>query len=428
MKHLPTLRDDRASLASTPSGVFLEVVRDEQTRFLDTVRAAGSTVRDEPGQLAFVAAIQTRLTQQFFDAQRAILHRQAAIDAEVNRIDATAAALAEPDTVRLRAVAGPTGQPPSPGSAIVRHGVDAAIADVDDAAFEPVEIDPMLPQQQLSALLEQWWARLNDDGRTMVERAHARARLERHVATIAAGGGSRRMPGDEPGNGAVPARNASASTPAMATTVPASTTAGLALPPPAVPPRLAPPRFAPPRFAPPTATDARRLTAQPLMAQPLTAEPPVAGRPSTETGPAPSTASSPRSPSAPTIDLGTLLGAIGTSDLAALLDTLARQLAPVETTAVEVDPIDDLVIRMDRWDELDRPSALARLEALGDRPRAPRRQKSTALAVPEPGVDDSLAAEGTGLARRTLDQVPVRVVVPMLAATSALTLVMALVG
>ena len=102
MKPAATHPLESAALADSASTAFLDALRDEQHRFLDSVRAAGAHVRDERGHLALVAAIQNRLAQQLFDAQRAFLRRQVAIDAEVARIDAGAEAAA---TARLGQVA-----------------------------------------------------------------------------------------------------------------------------------------------------------------------------------------------------------------------------------------------------------------------------------------------------------------------------------
>ena len=65
---------------------FLDTLKTEQARFLDSLRQACSLLNRDSGQLAHVAASHSRLTQQFFDAQRLIMARRAEFDAEVAAI------------------------------------------------------------------------------------------------------------------------------------------------------------------------------------------------------------------------------------------------------------------------------------------------------------------------------------------------------
>lgn len=69
---------------------FFDALRTEQDRYLKAIRDAASELRNEPGQFGCVAASQGRLTHQFFDAQRLILMHRAEIDAEVSRIGLSA--------------------------------------------------------------------------------------------------------------------------------------------------------------------------------------------------------------------------------------------------------------------------------------------------------------------------------------------------
>ncbi|MCU1366779.1 MAG: hypothetical protein JWN39_2418 [Ilumatobacteraceae bacterium] len=74
---------------------FLDTLRKEQDRYLAAVRQAASVLRREPGQLGCVAASHGRLTQQFFDAQRLILSRRADVDTEVAHVGLAAEAHAD---------------------------------------------------------------------------------------------------------------------------------------------------------------------------------------------------------------------------------------------------------------------------------------------------------------------------------------------
>ena len=69
---------------------YLERVGLEQRRFLSALSDANRELGRAPGHLAKVAAIQTRLTREFLDAQRAILKRRAETDADIADIAAHA--------------------------------------------------------------------------------------------------------------------------------------------------------------------------------------------------------------------------------------------------------------------------------------------------------------------------------------------------
>jgi hypothetical protein len=65
--------------------VFLDAVKREQHAYLDALRSASELIKQTPGRLPAVAASQLRLTQQWFDALRVFLFRQAVIDEETTR-------------------------------------------------------------------------------------------------------------------------------------------------------------------------------------------------------------------------------------------------------------------------------------------------------------------------------------------------------
>ena len=197
---------------------FLDAVKSAQAVYLEAIGQAHSRLAD-PGQLAHVAATHGRLTRQLFDAQRSILVRRAEIDAEVATIGAQAVQAADEIVAAARAAAvdesatvlpapgvhlapaslpvcdhpsfGPRSlrqQVAALGVAVVRTMEEAdALAPVIDDAFEPDEPDSIVAERQLTALLDQWWARQNQEGRAVIDDAHARAAVRRHVAGIEAG-------------------------------------------------------------------------------------------------------------------------------------------------------------------------------------------------------------------------------------------------
>jgi hypothetical protein len=220
MKTVTTPSDDRALPAHRQTNVdaFFDSLRQEQAKFLASMRQASSLLSGDPGQLAFVAAEQGRLTRQFFDAQRSIMMRRAEYDSDVAMIvriaEEEAASIVAAARVRAQAsgsrsvlgeldVAPATGSPRAEltvgppatsqdvaalGVAVVRTTQDAtSLAAVIDAGLERVERDGSTAQRQLATVLDQWWAAENEEGLQMVEAAQARATVHRHFAAIEAG-------------------------------------------------------------------------------------------------------------------------------------------------------------------------------------------------------------------------------------------------
>lgn len=173
---LPTELKAPALARRTDVDEFIDAVRKEQVRYLETIRQAAATLRVDDGRLACVAATQTRLTQQLFDAQRSILQRRAEFDAEVECIDLAA----EEDA---RAIV-------SAATGVVREAatLEGAIPlDVVEAEQRRSGTHGDEAQRQLAALLDDWWTEENREGRAMVADACARATMRRQLATIEAG-------------------------------------------------------------------------------------------------------------------------------------------------------------------------------------------------------------------------------------------------
>jgi hypothetical protein len=132
--HLVADCDERAR-------TYLDVLRHEQTRFLDALGEAGSLLGGSCG-LARAAAIQTQLTRRFFDAQRALLRRRAEFEAAV------------------------------------------ALAATDD--FDVEQPDGAEGARQLAALLDDWWRAENQNGQTRIEAARAHSDMHTHAASSSA--------------------------------------------------------------------------------------------------------------------------------------------------------------------------------------------------------------------------------------------------
>jgi cell division septum initiation protein DivIVA len=199
---------------------FLDTLRKEQTRFLDAIGQARSLLGGQSGQLAHVTAIQGRLTRQFFDAQRSIVARRAEVDAEVERIvrDADREAMELVATARAQAEAklaagGVAGLPvpfPPPVTPSIRQGFEGnvrstrqeiaalgvasmrtmaeadSLARIIDEAFEPDEPDGAAAARQLATVLDEWWHAEHQEGQAVIDDAHARAAVRRHVAGVEA--------------------------------------------------------------------------------------------------------------------------------------------------------------------------------------------------------------------------------------------------
>ncbi len=413
---------------------FLDVLRSEQFRYLDAMSEANEILRTEPGRVALIAALQNRLTQQFFDAQRSIIMRQAIYDVEVQRIESRAdtdvrgIVAAARSRMKALAAAGvplapPAGGPavdapaPEPGVALARR-TEEALAELPDAAFVASEPDPEAVQRQLGALLDQWWSALNQDGQAQIDHAHARAAMRRHVAAIESG--VMEMPAPRP--------SATPSATTLAAPTPAAPT----------PPALDLPRASSVAAAPVAAAPVRSPEAS-LLPAPVPLPAPVAtASPGTIVVSADLPSKLLRAiESAPIADLRLLLESLeghfqqtthrspdAGSMVHATMVPAARASLPVGTEPIAATvapaaqmatPSDDLVIRTEPVDR----DPLARLGALEP-------VSTNTELVPAPGFWTE--SPSTSVVERINQVIPVRVVLPMIAATSAITIVLALVG
>ena len=154
----------------------------EQNRFLDALGEAASLLSSN--SLGRAVAVQNRLTQEFLDAQRAIVRRRAETDALVGDIE--------------RNAPGGRGSVPFPSPAVVPaapsfappHGWPvptaapwadlAELARLVDEAFEPGDVDSTTMRRQLRELLDEWWRNENQENQATIDDARARAAVWEH--------------------------------------------------------------------------------------------------------------------------------------------------------------------------------------------------------------------------------------------------------
>lgn len=132
------------SAASTREATerFLDVLREKQQQYLESIGEANAIVRGT-GELDRVVASTTQLSRQFFDAQRAIVAR-------TGHLEATMRSSGSDDLLDL-------------------EGWDAQAA-----------------SRELGALLDGWWSALNSGAATAMDESRARTSLVRQVESIQA--------------------------------------------------------------------------------------------------------------------------------------------------------------------------------------------------------------------------------------------------
>ena len=210
---------------SSLAAEYLDSLSREQARFLSATGEWRRRLADDDGQLAAVAALHGRLTQQFFDAQRAILRRRAETDARVRlineRSEAESDQLMDPDSrdiiedhetgelsyARLDVLDGGDDdgrvdaddiddddrsvrqQIADLVATVVRSGDDAdSMAEVINDAFIPDEPDGAGAKRALQAVLDRWWESENQESRAAIDDATARAAMRFHLAMVQTGG------------------------------------------------------------------------------------------------------------------------------------------------------------------------------------------------------------------------------------------------
>lgn len=150
---------------------FFETLRTEQERLLKSLRQASAVLDPESGQLAALAAMQVRLTQRFFDAQRGLLRHRAAVDAEVAQLRSDV----ETEANRLLLASGGPGAAPE---SVLDVAALAQSIDSDASLLGESSADA---QNQLSSLLDAWWTAEVRDGRDRLDDATARATMVHHL-------------------------------------------------------------------------------------------------------------------------------------------------------------------------------------------------------------------------------------------------------
>ena len=197
---------------------YLARLGDEQAQFLAALADANRSVHPSHGQVAKLVCLQLRLTQEFLDAQRAILKRRAQTDATVAAIATDAAIAADALVAEARTrteIVGDASNPEGPSaddrpvptdSAIGPAPATAALtastpfevdevgangeldhdvlAELIDGAFEPSEPDGVAARRDLRELLDGWWRVENQEATAAIDDANARAAMHLHLARV----------------------------------------------------------------------------------------------------------------------------------------------------------------------------------------------------------------------------------------------------
>jgi len=199
---------------------YLTRLGDKQAGFLSALAAANRSLHSSQGQVSKLACLQLRLTQEFLDAQRAILKRRAQTDAAVAAIatDAAIAADALVAEVRSRTTiiddasnldASSAGDRPVSTDSAVGPGLGTAVlassehavtgtgtadgeldhdilVELIDGAFESSEPDGVAARRNLRELLDGWWEVENQEATAAIDDANARAAMHLHLARVEA--------------------------------------------------------------------------------------------------------------------------------------------------------------------------------------------------------------------------------------------------
>lgn len=195
----PCTGDAQSPDALAEGSGYFDVLRDEHERLLASLRRASALIEPGAGQLASLAATHVRLTQRFFDAQRGLLRRRAAVDAEINQLRYTAEADARAllaaaheeaaaSTVRRALAASHAGPGQHPVLAEWDTAPVGAVPFDIEAMARSIEADvrgrdetATLAQRQLGDLLDEWWVTEQREGRDRLDDATARAAMLQHL-------------------------------------------------------------------------------------------------------------------------------------------------------------------------------------------------------------------------------------------------------
>ncbi len=214
----PSLHDPTEVIVPRSVQEYLARLGDEQAQFLAELADANRSLHPSHGQVSKLVSLQLRLTQEFLDAQRAIVKRRAQTDATVAAIATDAAVAADALVAEARArtsiigdVSNPEASPtddrpvptdstigPAPATAVLtapgERGVDemsangeldhAVLAELIDGAFEPSEPDGAGARRDLRELLDGWWCVENQEATAAIDDANARAAMHLHLARV----------------------------------------------------------------------------------------------------------------------------------------------------------------------------------------------------------------------------------------------------
>lgn len=190
---------------------YLARLGDEQAQFLSALADANRGLHPSQGQVSKLASLQLRLTQEFLDAQRAIVKRRAQTDAIVAAIAADAAMAADSLVAEARARTtivddASNSEATSVDRQVLPRPVSDALVLCDgdefvgaeasgeldhdvlvkliDGAFESSEPDGAVARRNLRELLDGWWQVENQEATAAIDDANARAAMHLHLARV----------------------------------------------------------------------------------------------------------------------------------------------------------------------------------------------------------------------------------------------------
>jgi hypothetical protein len=203
-----------------PVETYLTRLADHQSQFLAAWTDTNRSLHPSSGQVAKLAAIQLRMSQEFLDAQRAIVRRRAETEATIVAIAAEAEAecttmidqarsqaaivvgASEPPVMSANTLAPRRSSdggrattpgrlaPPNPAGRATELAapqvVDESLAMLIDNLFESSEPDGVAARRELRSLLDGWWGVEKQESQAAIDDAHARAAMRRHLARVEA--------------------------------------------------------------------------------------------------------------------------------------------------------------------------------------------------------------------------------------------------
>lgn len=185
--------DDLTVVRTAVVDAFLSNLTDAQAGFVRSVADATTWLGEESAGLAQCAALHARLTQQMFDAQRAILRRRADTDAAARQCDESAeieaAAIVDAALAEAAELCSDLDEVTAFGDVLAmrRDGRDPSSPELIESVATDGDRRVEASEQHLQTLLDEWWRLEVERGKDTLDDATARAAVCLHLADIEAG-------------------------------------------------------------------------------------------------------------------------------------------------------------------------------------------------------------------------------------------------